>query len=413
MGPPPGWRPCVTLSDTLKADIVIAGAGAAGLHLAWCLSRAGLAGRRVLMIEREAKTTADGAFVNDRTWCFWERGANPLEHLVFRRWANLDFKSPRWSGRLALDGHVYKMIRGADFHAAMRAELAGIDEIAWLQGEIADVGDGSDGGGALRLADGRVVSGRWVFNSTPIGAGPAPGPGIRLIQHFLGWVIRTSEDRFDPGAATLMDFRTPQGGDTRFVYVLPFDARTALVEHTVFSAHPLDRAEYVVAIEGYLREQLGIGGYVIEHQEYGEIPMTDAAFPATSPRGGVVNIGTAGGATKPSTGYTFKRIQAQSARIAANLAAGRAPLDGRGAEAARFGWYDRILLNVLAHRRRGGADVFTDLFSRLNAGVVFDFLDGRTRPWQELQVMARAAKGPFLAATLEVAMGALHRSRPK
>jgi lycopene beta-cyclase len=204
-----------------------------------------------------------------------------------------------------------------------------------------------------------------------------------------------------------MDFRTPQAGDTRFVYVLPFDARTALVEHTVFSARPLDRADYVEAIRAYLVGQLGIGQYAIEHEEYGEIPMTDAVFPRISPRGGVLNIGTVGGATKPSTGYTFKRIQAQSTRIAANLAAGRAPLDGPGYESARFGWYDRILLNVLARGRRGGADVFTDLFSRLDAGTVFDFLDGRTRPWQELQVMARAAKGPFLAATVDVVVRAL------
>ena len=402
----------MTSSEPSRADFVIAGAGAAGLHLAWSLSRAGaLRGRRALLIERESKTAAGGGFVNDRTWCFWERGANPLEHLVFRRWANLDFKSPRWSGRLALGGHVYKMIRGADFHAALRAELAGNPQIDWWQGDIVGVSDAPGGGAEACLADGRVARGRWVFNSTPIGAGPAPGPSIWLIQHFLGWVIKTAEDRFDPGSATLMDFRTSQGGDTRFVYALPFDARTALVEHTVFSARPLDRAEYVAAIEAYLRDQLGIGAYLIEHEEYGEIPMTDAIFPPASPGGGVVNIGTAGGATKPSTGYTFKRIQAQSTRIAANLAAGRAPLEGSGFEPARFGWYDRVLLNVLARGRRSGADVFTDLFSRLEAGVVFDFLDGRTRPWQELQVMARAALGPFLAATLDVYRAALTRRR--
>lgn len=398
----------MTSSDASSADVVIAGAGAAGLHLAWSLSRAGaLAGRRVVLVERESKTAAGGGFVNDRTWCFWERAENPLEHLVFRRWTDLDFRSTRWSGRLALGGHVYKMIRGADFHAALRSELGRNPQIDWWQGEIVGVSDAPDGGGVARLADGRVARGRWVFNSTPIGAGPAPGPSIRLIQHFLGWVVRTTEDCFDPGAATLMDFRTPQGGDTRFVYVLPFDARTALVEHTVFSAHPLERAQYVAAIAAYLRDQLGIGAYAIEHEEYGEIPMTDARFPAQSPGGGVVNIGTAGGATKPSTGYTFKRIQAQSARIAANLAAGRAPLDGPGFEARRFGWYDRILLNVLARGRRGGADVFTDLFSRLEAGVVFDFLDGRTRPWQELRVIANAARGPFLAATLDTVAQAL------
>ena len=383
----------MTSSD---ADIIIAGAGAAGLHLAWYLKRAGLAGRRVLLIDRDRKEA------NDRTWCFWERGENPLEAHLYRRWTDLQFKSPRWSGRLALGGYVYKMMRGSDFYAAMRADFEGEPGIEWRLGDIASVADAANGGAEVRLADGAIVRAPLVFSSLR-GPEPTPAPGrVSLLQHFVGWVIRVEHPVFDPGQATLMDFNVPQDGETRFVYVLPLDERTALVEFTVFSPAILPREVYARGLETYIRSNLGDPAYAIAHQEFGVIPMTDTPFAAASAGGGVINIGTAGGATKPSTGYTFKRIQAQTARIAANVGAGRAPLAGARTGSGRYGFFDRVLLNVLARGRRAGADVFTDMFSRVDASTVFDFLDETSTLAQDAQVLWNSTRGPFVAAALDV-----------
>ena len=52
----------------------------------------------------------------------------------------------------------------------------------------------------------------------------------------MGWFIKTEKDGiFDDSMATFMDFNLPQNGNTRFMYVLPIDKKTALFEYTLFS----------------------------------------------------------------------------------------------------------------------------------------------------------------------------------
>ena len=42
-----------------------------------------------------------------------------------------------------------------------------------------------------------------------------------LLQHFLGYIVETDKDHFDPETCTYMDFSVDQE-DCRFGYVLPF-----------------------------------------------------------------------------------------------------------------------------------------------------------------------------------------------
>ncbi len=55
---------------TSTADIIIIGAGCAGLSLAWQLTQRGLSGRNVVLLEPRTE------YGRDRTWCFW----NVLPH---------------------------------------------------------------------------------------------------------------------------------------------------------------------------------------------------------------------------------------------------------------------------------------------------------------------------------------------
>lgn len=383
------------------ADILIAGAGAAGLSLAWALTRPGQPPRSITLIDRDDKRA------NDRTWCFWERGDNPFEEIVYRRWADLRFVTA--AGRsvdLDLRGHVYKMIRGSDFYAHLRQRLEGVPGVRWVQAGIEDVTESGEQA-AIHLADGRTLTARWAFTSLPMVKAVPPGR-IWLWQDFVGWTVRVDQPVFDPRRATLMDFRVPQAGETRFVYVLPLSAREALVEHTLFGAERLPVAAHEAALDAYLRGVLGLERFDILDREHGAIPMTDA--PPPRPGGAVVAIGTAGGASKPSTGYTFRRIQAQTGAIARNLAAGRPPLAGFAYGPRRFGWYDRALLNVLALGRRPGARVFEDLFTRLPAGDVLDFLSETASVGQELRVLAAGAPLPFMTAMADVFVRTLRGS---
>jgi len=101
-----------------------------------------------------------------------------------------------------------------------------------------------------------------------------------------------------------MDFSVEQQGNTRFMYVLPTSSTEALLEYTLFSKDLLSKDEYENEIETYLHK-LGITEYEIVEKEQGTIPMTSYQFWKHNTKN-ILNIGSAGGWTKASTGYTFK-----------------------------------------------------------------------------------------------------------
>ena len=212
-------------------------------------------------------------------------------------------------------------------------------------------------------------------------------------------MIETEAEAFDPEAATLMDFRVPQGDDTRFVYIMPFSARKALVEFTVFGNNVWPDEAYRSQLRDYLSQVLKLDEYKIHQEETGVIPMTDAPF-ETRPSAHVMNIGTAGGRTKPSTGYTFLRIQQQATQIANALKHTGHP--DMTESRLRFKRYDSILLNVLDKHRRDGARVFAELYARNPAWRIFKFLDEQTRLAEDLQVMRSTHLPTFARAALDV-----------
>lgn len=372
-------------------DYIFTGAGCAGLSLLIHLHRAGLlAGKKVLVIDQDQKRS------NDRTWCFWEQGAGMFESIVFKSWNQLNFYSKRFSGPLQIAPYSYKLIRGIDFYNACFAELGDLSEIDWLQSGVSGISEVD--GNARVAAGGKQFAGRFVFNSIM-----QPQPALAshqywLLQHFKGWVIDTDEDCFDPGKATLMDFRVGQERGCTFVYVLPFSPRRALVEYTLFSKELLTGEEYDQALQQYISGFLGISSYRIQKEEFGVIPMTNYAFPRRN--GPVLNIGTAGGSTKASSGYTFRFIQKHAAGIADSIRQHGHPFAARS-EAVRFSFYDSVLLHILHHNRMDGARIFADLFARNKGGAVLRFLDNESSVGAELRLITTVPWFTFTRAAVE------------
>jgi Brp/Blh family beta-carotene 15,15'-monooxygenase len=213
-----------------------------------------------------------------------------------------------------------------------------------------------------------------------------------LRQHFGGWEVRTDRPVFDPECVTLMDFDAPQHDGTAFFYVLPSSPHRALVEYTMFSEHPRPRGFYDDHIRDHLTT-LGADDYAIERSEYGVIPMEDRRHQQRSGNH-VWNIGTVGGMSKPTTGYTFKRTHQQVRHLVDTWAASGRPRTAERA-AARFGFADRTLLNILHHHPELGRPVFERLFRTSSIDDVLTFLDERS---------TLAADGRMIAWTSEEAL---------
>jgi len=381
-------------------DVAVVGGGAAGLSLTHRLAGANRAGRHRLSI---ALIDAPPGPLRppDRTWCFWERGAGRWDALLAASWDRLrvlgadgaEYASPSAPFR-------YKMLRSADFEERVRAETA--DRVARYRARVERIDDGTDRA-AVRAADesGRTLElgARWVFDSRPRTPPPAR---TALLQHFRGWFVRTATDTFDPhGGAVLMDLRTPQptGGGVSFGYVLPLSARTALVEYTEFTREAVSEAAYEAALRDYTGRVLGLRGFEVTAAEQGAIPMTDARMPTRAGRR-VFRIGAAGGATRPSTGYTFAGIQRQAAAVAAALAHGNIPVPPVPHRRRHLAM-DAVLLRALDSGRVDGAAFFTRLFARNALADVLAFLDGQSSLGRELAIGMTTPLLPMSLTTAE------------
>ncbi|MBB4079145.1 lycopene beta-cyclase [Lewinella aquimaris] len=371
----------MTDTDT-DYDIVVAGGGLAGLSMLYHLHTAGKLGeKRVLLVDPERK---EG---HDRTWSFWEKGEGPFEKLVHHRWHQVTLHNGNTHCSCALRPYAYKVILSNDFYGYVNRIL---DKLPNLERRFttADQFLPTDDKVHFRM-QGEGYSATHLFSSLPHPLDYREVNQPYLDQHFRGWFVETDEDTFDPGTAAMMDFRTPQEGETRFFYVLPFSQRRALVEIAIFSNDHLTTEAYDVLIGEYIRANWTRGTYRVTHTEAGNIPMTTYGYPRR--RGNHIYIGLGGGAARPSTGYTFYGLQRQLARMARDYP----DITDTRVWPEKHLLYDATLLRILQERKLAGEELFVNLFRDNPPARVLAFLNGESSLWQELRLMATTPVGVF------------------
>jgi lycopene beta-cyclase len=392
-------------SGGVEVDLAVVGAGGAGLSLLTQLDRLVTAGAvhrgdvpTVALIDPVHRRS------NDRTWCFWDGGHNDVEPAVHRAWSKVELIDAIGRSQLLDLGPMrYVMVRSKDFYA-----LA--DDAAARLGAVRIPAPADQVGAGLVVAGGLRVRARWVFDSRP--APPLRPANTALLQHFRGWSVRFARDMFDPELPILMDFSVPQPSrGVAFGYLLPSSPRRALVEYTEFSPSRLPDAAYDAALHAYLHRRYGAApnDYVIDQVEDGAIPMTDAVH-ARRADARTFRLGTAGGATRGSTGYTFAAMQRQGAAVAAAVLAGVEPMPP-AAYPPRHRWMDAVMLRALDRGLLGGPELLVSLFRRNPPQRVLRFLDGRSSRREELALMATAPTWPMLRATAEDAVARARRRR--
>lgn len=372
-------------------DYIITGAGCSGLSLLMhVLQTPELNQKRILLLDHSAKTD------NDKTWCFWEKDKGIFEKIVFHQWQQVQFYADSWSKSISLYPYTYKMLRSIDFYAFVLDYARLFPNVVFRNEEVIKVCN--DSGMAVAVTKKQQYRAHYIFNSI-LFQRPVPGKKEHfLLQHFTGWEIETDMPHFNPELATFMDFRVNQQHGTTFMYVLPVSANRALVEYTLFTENLLNKEAYEIALHDYISHQLKINSYRITHAETGIIPMTNIAF--KKGEGRIIHLGTAGGDTKPSSGYTFKFIQDRVSLIVKALVKGEDPLIHPTLKQKKFLFYDSVLLHVLRNRTLGGAEVFAAIFSGNPVERVLRFLDNESTFTEDIQVMNSVPKLIFMKAAL-------------
>jgi lycopene beta-cyclase len=367
--------------ELITYDVIIAGGGLSGLLVAReLLDHPGFNGSIAIF-------EADTHKSNDRTWCFWESGKGEWDQLLEHQWRVVQVIEGDRIADIPLRDYAYKMLRSGAFYNELRNKLKQFDKVDFFNQRITHFQE-KDKFVFVETDEGAWRAGH-LFNSM---AEAIPNQHSEnrpdLMQHFSGWFVRTSLPVFDADKACLMNFNVKQADGVCFMYVLPTTSREALVEFTVFGPTPWAEEDYQIHLQEFMAKL--DTRYEILERENGVIPMT--VYPWSKKNTALVTrIGTAGGWTRPSTGFTFfnsQKFAAQVVQDIMNQKIGRRPFS------SKHYFYDEVMLTFLKNYPKDGPAFFFQMYRAQPIERIFRFLDGTSSLAQDVLILANTR--PFL-----------------
>jgi lycopene beta-cyclase len=390
----------MTSSQIKHFNYIFTGSGLSALMTVYKMMLSGkFKDKTILLLDQDVKKT------NDRTWCFWSKDETSWDSVISKKWNSALFANENFKRDLALKPYQYNQIRGLDFYNFVFKELSKHSNIIFLNEKVTDINE-LETHVFVGTEENRYTC-DYLFNSIYTKAFALSQTKYPVLQqHFTGWFVKAENEIFHPEEATFMDFSVQQRGNTRFMYVLPTSKTEALVEYTLFSEHSLPKEEYEKEIQLYL-EKLGIQKFEILEKEQGSIPMTSYPFWKKNTKR-VLNIGTAGGWTKASTGFTFRNSDKKSSELVEFLLNDFSRENSGSLRMTmfhkknRFWFYDLLLLDILYRHNELGSTIFSSLFRKGKPALIFKFLDEETTLSEDLKVILKCPKMPFIKALFRV-----------
>lgn len=360
-----------------RFDYIITGCGLSGLMLAYRMCQDSYFRNKTILLIDSHKKTSD-----DRTWSFWEKGKGDWDDLIYKSWDRIQVKDNKIDKNVSIKPYIYKTIKSSSFYDFMWKELESKKNITIKFDKVLNISHKVESASVLTVSS--EYHGKKLFNSISFDRRYNQQINFPVLnQHFVGWFIETEEDYFDDSVTTFMDFSVEQANKTRFMYILPFQKNEALIEYTLFSEKLLPRYEYDEELKYFLKNK-GIEKYKITKTEVGSIPMTCYRFWRQN-SSNVLYIGTVGGWTKPSTGFTFYNSVKKTKRLIEFLKKENDLKKFR--KSSRFWFYDLLFLDLLYKENEIGSKLFVRLFKRNKPNYILKFLDEETNLFQEIKIL--------------------------
>ncbi len=346
-------------------DYVIIGGGCAGLSLAYELEIHEKFKNKTLAIIEPRND-----YIRDKTWSFWKVAAHNFEDCVKHSWSNFSINIPSQTKYIECDNFPYQSIDSGLFYQKIINTLKKNTNIHFFK-NINEIS----------------TENSFVFNSVS----DVSDSKNDLWQHFSGIEIETNKDVFDDQIFNLMDFDCDQRDSVHFFYTLPFSKKKALVETTWVSNlnHPSNQ-DYSTQLEDYIKNKLKIKNYEIKFKETGAIPLF---HPKNIKKINQMEIGTAGGMTRLSTGYTFMNIQDQSKYIRENFESIE-KVDNFTIN-SKYKFLDNIFLKVLKKNSGKMPEIFFKMFN-CSPSTVINFLSNKSNIYEDFSIILKMPKLVFL-----------------
>ncbi len=348
-------------------DYIIIGGGCAGLSLAYELEiNDRLKEKTLAIIETREE------YKRDKTWSFWKVFEHNFEDCVIKSWNNFTINTTENSHELTNKKFPYQSIDSGKFYKKINSKLSTNSNISFFK-NLNEVNSENS----------------IIFNSIF----EKEFDKSELWQHFQGIEIETPKNIFDEEIINLMDFNCDQRKDVHFFYTLPFSKNKALIETTWLSdLEDQSLRDYDLQLENYIEHNLGIKNYKINFTEKGAIPLFSPSFKKNNK---IINIGSAGGMTRLSTGYTFLNIQEHSRYIVKNIGnINKAKIFSLG---KKYQFLDKVFLRVLKKHPEKMPKIFYNMF-KTSSNTIIKFLSNKSNIIEDINIISKMPKLIFLKA---------------
>ena len=348
-------------------DYVIIGGGCAGLSLAYELEINSKLKDKTLAIIEPCKK-----YKRDKTWSFWKIFDHNFEDCIIKSWNNFTVNTSENSHELSTKKFPYQSIDSGKFYKKINSKLASNSNICFFK-NLNEINPKNS----------------IIFNSVFEGELDKS----KLWQHFQGVEIETSKDIFDDEILNLMDFNCDQKNNVHFFYTLPFSKNKALIETTWLSdLENQNLMDYDLQLENYIKNNLRVKNYKINFIEKGAIPLF---YPSIKQNDKIINIGSAGGMTRLSTGYTFLNIQEHSKYILKNI--DKIDKVEKYNLAQKYKFLDNIFLKVLKNNPEKMPNIFYKMF-KSSPNTVIKFLSNQSNILEDINIIYKMPKLIFIKA---------------
>ena len=348
-------------------DYVIIGGGCAGLSLAYELEiHEKLRNKTLAIIEPREE------YKRDKTWSFWKVIPHNFDDCVKKSWENFSINIPGKTNYLECKNYPYQSIDSGLFYKKINNRIKENKNISFFKG-ISEVN----------------TKNSFIFNSVT----EIKKNHINLWQHFCGVEIKTENNFFDEEIFNLMDFDCEQRESVHFFYTLPYSKNKALIETTWLSKmNDNSQKDYDNQIKEYIEKHLKIKNYEITYKEEGAIPLF---YPLYKKEKNKINIGTAGGMTRLSTGYTFLNIQEHSKYLRENIE--NISTLKKFEISRKYQFLDDIFLRVLNKNPGKMSNIFFNMFNT-SPKTVIKFLSNKSNFFEDLKIILQMPKLTFIKA---------------
>ncbi len=401
----------LSVDDDVNYDLIIIGAGAAGLSLLLALDEVNYAGR-ILILETNHK------FENDRIWSFWQTSDVPdsINEIVEHRWSSWSLSDQKETVVHRDESIPYCCLSAASLHQQAKKIASKRTNVVFAFGQQVTNLKTSNFQNFIQCQDNTFSSNFVVDTRPPIaikqmftasknpdkssGETSIDKPKYGLLQCFYGLEIKAESAAFATlqNKVKLMHDLTSTQYGLEFVYILPFSETSALIEFTGFYTELPDKAYLFHRAQEYVKTVIADASYTIIRKEQACLPMYNISYRADSKS--IIKGGIAGGAMRASTGYSFLSIQRWARKTALVLNEGKRLIKFESIPRI-YRLMDRVFLRVLIDNTSQNPDIFMRFSKSVSAATFARFMSEKATLHDICSVVLAMPKWIFIKAAVQ------------